>query len=233
VRRAILYLVAAAFVSILISKNGQEGPSRGGESTSFGADQTQQVEKTASSQAEGEAARMWVVVDRLRRRTCPSTNCGIVRVYFFREAVDVFERKDTWVRVTKYYDAWCVNGRSRYVDSGNASCSSENGISNGQFAEWVDSRYLNRTEPPDPAVGAVGLHKLVAASDDYRIYSGAFAAAAEKLIANSTCTEADFKEMGGFVKSTSKKGSVYFIYCGGFTVANRIYLDAKTGRTFR
>jgi hypothetical protein len=176
---------------------------------------------------------MWVTSDRLARYTCPSASCGIVGRLFFREAADVAEIKGDWARVSKRYDASCTGGKSAYVDEGNASCTTENGIEGGQFAEWVEAKYLSPNRSADPAEGATGFSKLVGGSDDFRIYEAAFVKAAQKLIADRECTEADFKEMGGFVKSTNNKGPVYFIYCGGMTAANRIYLDASTGRTFR
>ena len=59
--------------------------------------------------------------------------------------------------------------------------------------------------------------------------------AAAQLIAGGTCTRKDFKDMGGWMKSVNqyRDRPVYFTYCGGMTSANKIYLDASTGKTFR
>jgi hypothetical protein len=176
---------------------------------------------------------MWVTSDRLARRTCPSTSCGIVGQHFFREAADVVGIQGDWARISKRYDASCVGGKSQYVDDGNAACTTDNGIVDGQFAEWVEVKYLSPIRPADPAEGATGLSKLVGGSDDFRTHEQAFVKAAQKLMDNGDCTEADFVEMGGFVKSFNDKGPVYFIYCGGMTAANRVYLNVSTGRTYR
>ena len=64
--------------------------------------------------------KAWVTSERLNRRTCPATSCGIVGRLFYREGVQVLEKRDGWVRVTKYYDASCYNGQSEYVDAGMA-----------------------------------------------------------------------------------------------------------------
>ena len=46
--------------------------------------------------------------------------------------------------------------------------------------------------------------------------------------------EADFRELGGWIKSTNNRNrSIYFIYCGGSTASNRRYLNAETGEVFR
>lgn len=176
-------------------------------------------------------AQMWVNVDTLNRRTCPSTSCGVVGKTFFREAVTVHETKGDWARITKYYDASCSAGRSRYVDTGNADCSPANGIEGGRFAEWVSVKMLSSTRPADPGANASGVAKLVAKSDHFNRYERQFVQAAEKLLASGECTERDFLDMGGWVTSTNKGSGVYFTYCRNGQ--DRIYLDVSSGRTFR
>jgi len=178
--------------------------------------------------------RYWVTSERLSRRTCPSESCGVVGQFFFREGTAIHERRDGWARVTQFYDASCVNGRSEYVDTGNAACDTPNGISEGQFAEWVSAAYLAEDRPADPAETASGGEELIAGSDDFARYRTAFAEAAQSLVAQRRCTEGDFRAMGGWVKSTTHRNQpIYFTYCGGSTVANRLYLNADTGEVFR
>jgi hypothetical protein len=180
------------------------------------------------------ASEAWVTTDRLNRRTCPAVTCGIVGSLMFREKATIYEEKNGWARVSKYYDASCQNGLSQYVDSGNAACTEGNGIVNGRFAEWVSLEYLIDTRPPDPGASATGDYALVSGSDDYARYKDVFARAAAKLIASGRCTEQDFKDMGGWVASTEHRDSpVYFTYCGGMRIQNRIYLNAATGNIFQ
>lgn len=89
--------------------------------------------------------------------------------------------------------------------------------------------------PADPAASAAADETLVAQSDDFQRHRRAFAAAAAQLIADGRCTRQDFLEMGGWLKSVNeyRDQPVYFTYCGGMTNANKIYLDASTGRIFR
>jgi len=176
----------------------------------------------------------WVSSDRLHRRTCAAATCGSVGLFFLRQKVAIYEEKNGWARVTKYYDASCEDGKSQYVDDGSSECSPENGIANGKFAEWISADHLSSTEPDDPGAGATGDHALVKGSDDYRIYSDMFAKAAADLISSGRCKRADFEEMGGFLKSTNHRNRpIYFTYCGSMTIENRIYLDAETGKTFK
>ncbi|MBJ6137036.1 hypothetical protein [Marinobacter litoralis] len=88
------------------------------------------------------------------------------------------------------------------------------------------------TEPlPDDSAIAEAVSK----SDDYSTYESEFIAATKNLLKSEQCSIGDFKEMGGWMKSTTtyKDEPVYFTYCGGMTISNRIYLDASKGETFR
>ena len=177
--------------------------------------------------------QLWVTTDRTDRHTCPSTKCGVAGRLMFREGVEVLERKGEWARITKAYLASCVAGKSEYVKDGNKSCTTANGIKDGKFAEWVQVKDFSKDRPEDPAEGASGDDSLIKGSDDYKIYKTQFSRAARQLINDGTCKEADFQEMGGWMASSNRGQGMYFTYCGGMTLSNKVYLDAKTGKTSR
>lgn len=188
------------------------------------------VEATQETQSTADKGKLWVTTQYADRHSCPSEECGIVGRLFFREAATPMEAKDGWVRVTKVYDASCQNGESQYVDKGNAACTTANGITNGQFAEWVKESQLSVARPADPAETASADESIVADSDDFTQYRAAFAKVARELIASGRCTAGDFKEQGGWVKSVNQRDQpIYFTYCGGMTAANKIYMNAETG----
>ncbi|MBC7281968.1 hypothetical protein [Hoeflea sp.] len=172
--------------------------------------------------------QMWVAVDIANRRTCPSTDCGVVGKLFFRESAKVAETVNGWARVSRYYDAACSGGRSAYVEAGRMDCTSQNGINDGQFAEWIRLDMLAQSRPADPGAGATGTAKLVAQSDDFHRYLSEFVTAAETLLVSGRCSAKDFASVGGFIKSTSKGPGVYFTYCGGGS--DQVYLDVTTGK---
>lgn len=176
---------------------------------------------------------LWVSADRVSRHTCPSVKCGVAGQLMFREGVEVLETKGAWVRVTKPYAASCSGGVSEYVKSGNSACVASNGIVKGMFAEWVPTKSLTKDRPADPGENASGDNALVKNSDDYRLYPSQFAKAARELIDDGICTAADFQEVGGWMSSTNKGHSMYFMYCGGMTKANRLYLDVRSGKVSR
>lgn len=104
-----------------------------------------------SSPAAGDT-RKWVAVDQLERFTCPSTECGIVGRFFFRESLPVLETKDGWSRVSYYRTAGCFDGKSLYVETGRDECVADNGIVNGKYSEWVLSDFLASEAPAEPIV---------------------------------------------------------------------------------
>ncbi len=170
---------------------------------------------TLAQETTESSPKYWVTSERLNRRTCPSDNCGVVGQFFFREGVTIHEQRDGWARVTNLYEASCIKGRSEYVDTGNASCDPANGITNGQFAEWVSADYLSKTRPPDPSENASGLEAVVADSDDFARYHAVFAEAARSLIAQSRCTERDFQEIGGWSKSSNHRNHLFHLLWRG------------------
>ncbi len=88
-----------------------------------------------------------------------------------------------------------------------------------------------------PALGSdeSAIVKALRLSDDLSRYESAFVKATTDLVASGRCALADIEENGGWVKSTTtyRNEPVYFVYCGGLTVANRIYLNAETGSIFK
>lgn len=93
--------------------------------------------------------RMWIDDGSNKRRTCPSTDCGIVGRFFPGESVAVYRTVNGWSQVSGYYSAACHEGASAFVDSGNRDCTKENGIDKGEFAEWVRSDFLAAEQPTD------------------------------------------------------------------------------------
>jgi hypothetical protein len=74
----------------------------------------------------------------------------------------------------------------------------------------------------------------VSQSDDFKKHEKAFVTAARRLVSVGTCKMSDFEEVGGFLKSMNHKNKpIYFTYCGGMTIPNRLYLNVSTGEVFK
>lgn len=75
---------------------------------------------------------------------------------------------------------------------------------------------------------------MISQSEDYLAHKDEFDTAAAILVKMGRCTPDELQEMGGWWKSVSHKPKpVYFTYCGGMTVANRIYVDTSTREIFK
>ncbi|KFE33221.1 hypothetical protein DN31_85 [Vibrio mimicus] len=68
-------------------------------------------------------------------------------------------------------------------------------------------------------------------SDDFLTYKEKFLTTTDTLLKEGICSPKDFEELSGWVRSvTFGTEPVYFIYCGGLSQANKIYLNVETGK---
>lgn len=90
-------------------------------------------------------------------------------------------------------------------------------------------------DTPALGSGVSTIAKAIRQSDDFGKYEDVFVKATADLVGSGRCTLKEFEENGGWVKSTTtyRNEPVYFMYCGGLTTANRIYLNAETGGIFK
>ncbi|QQX81104.1 SH3 domain-containing protein [Shewanella sp. KX20019] len=159
-----------------------------------------------------KAGDYYVSANRLSVRLAPSTSGSITNTLNRKQKVEVFEVKNGWARVSKYYNG-SVEGKS------------------GQVARWVSAKYLSTTRPTDNFTSNTKLEKAIKNSDNYSLYRNNFIKLSDKLIKQGKCNLADYTEMGGWVRSTTHKPKpIYFTYCGGFSKSNKVYINAKTGR---
>lgn len=159
----------------------------------------------------------YVTSNKLNVRLEPDKTGKITNTLYKRQKVEVFQVKDGWARISRYYDGG-VEGVS------------------GEVARWVFAKYLSTNRPAEEQVSNLNspVAKAIKSSDDFLKYQSVFVSASEKLIKYGKCSLGDFKEIGGWWRSTNHKPKpVYFTYCGGMTKSNRIYLNAANGSTFK
>lgn len=159
----------------------------------------------------------YVTADHLNVRLAPSAQGKLTNKLAHGSRVDVQEVRSGWARISKFY-----SGYSEGV--------------NGKVARWVSARYLSKNKPQQETANAASgpLAAALSHSDDYAKHKAQFLAASRKLINQRKCSLGDFKEMGGWMHSSSAGSKpVYFTYCGGMRKQNRIYLNAATGKTYK
>ena len=81
----------------------------------------------------------------------------------------------------------------------------------------------------------VEIWEAIAQSDDYNVHRAAFTKAASYLLTTNRCTHRELTEYGGFWKAQGedKYEPIYFTYCGGNHIENRLYVDASTGKVYK
>ena len=159
----------------------------------------------------------YVTSEKLNVRLAPNKTGKITNTLYMRQKVEVFQVKDGWARISRYYDGG-IEGLS------------------GDVARWVFAKYLSTNRPAEEQETNLNspVAKAIKSTDDFSKYQKLFVSASEELIKSGNCSLGDFTEMGGWWRSTNHKPKpVYFTYCGGMTISNRIYLDTVTGKTFR
>jgi hypothetical protein len=158
----------------------------------------------------------YVTVDQTDERIGPSAKAKSTNTLFKRQKVTVLELEGGWARVSEYYDG-TVEGVK------------------GRVARWVAASVLSPQMPAEDKVpgGGSALGQALKDSDNFARHHAAFMKGSQSLIDSGRCKVQDFKDNGGWSKSTNHAGEVYFAYCGGMRRENRFYLDVKSGRTFQ
>jgi len=156
---------------------------------------------------------LYVDLARLGVREKPDAQAFVERVLYRGDKVKILERKAGFGRITDYFV---------YEENG------------PEVAEWIPLDGL--VEQP-PVISAEERRKTVtqyiANSDDFKLYETAFVQKTDELLKNETCVPEDFEELGGWVKSLKyQEREVYFVYCGGRKLANKIYFDIQSKEIF-
>ncbi|WP_128164515.1 SH3 domain-containing protein [Vibrio chagasii] len=164
-------------------------------------------------QPEPEQTEFYVLDRKLEVVEQPEID-GLVTDYLYKgEKVEVLEKQGDWARISDYI----------VLKEGGP-----------EIAEWVAMSGLSNDEVviSDKENKEI-LDSYLVKSDDLKLYQEKFRNSVAKLISEGECEPSDFEELGGWVKSVRySERDVYFIYCGGLSLENKIYLDVNTNEIF-
>ncbi|MEE3682370.1 SH3 domain-containing protein [Actinobacillus pleuropneumoniae] len=146
----------------------------------------------------------YVAVNSANVYLAADSEAKVTNVLTLGEKVDVIEQYNGFSRISKYYD-----GQVEGVY--------------GQVARWIKNENIS-SKPLDAniAQNETELEKALKGSDDYQLFKKQFIVESRKLIDSGKCKLSDFKEMGGWMKSSTK--GMYFTYCGGMSLGNKQYI---------
>ncbi|MCY9824611.1 SH3 domain-containing protein [Vibrio chagasii] len=164
-------------------------------------------------QPEPEQTEFYVSDRKLKVVEQPEVD-GLITDYLYKgEKVEVLEKQGDWGRISDYI----------VLKEGGS-----------QTAEWVSMSGLSNDEVIiSEKENKEILDSYLVKSDDLKLYQETFRNSVAKLISEGECEPGDFEELGGWVKSVRySERDVYFIYCGGLSLENKIYLDVNTNEIF-
>ncbi|MEZ9448344.1 SH3 domain-containing protein [Vibrio splendidus] len=164
-------------------------------------------------QPEPEQTEFYVLDRKLEVVEQPEID-GLITDYLYKgEKVEVLEKQGEWARISDYI----------VLKEGGP-----------QTAEWVSMSGLSNDEVIISQKESIEiLDSYLVKSDDLKIHKEKFRNTVAELISDGKCDPSDFEELGGWVKSVKYSDrDVYFIYCGGLSLENKIYLDVNTNEIF-
>tara|TARA_B100001059_G_scaffold210106_1_gene223548 strand:+ start:69 stop:749 length:681 start_codon:yes stop_codon:yes gene_type:complete len=168
---------------------------------------------TMDLQPEPEQTEFYVLDRKLEVVEQPEIDGLIIDYLYKGEKIEVLEKQGDWVRISDYI----------VLKEGGP-----------QTAEWVSMSGLSNDEVIiSEQESKEILDSYLVKSDDLKVHQEKFRNTVAKLISEGECDPSDFEELGGWVKSVKYSNrDVYFIYCGGLSLENKIYLDVNTNETF-
>ncbi|MEZ8205329.1 SH3 domain-containing protein [Vibrio splendidus] len=164
-------------------------------------------------QPEPEQTEFYVLDRKLEVVGQPEID-GLITDYLYKgEKVEVLEKQGEWARISDYI----------VLKEGGP-----------QTAEWVSMSGLSNDEVIISEKESIEiLDSYLVKSDDLKLHKETFRNTVAELISDGECDPSDFEELGGWVKSVKYSDrDVYFIYCGGLSLENKIYLDVNTNEIF-
>ncbi|MGX9416611.1 hypothetical protein ACXJY6_10610 [Vibrio sp. RC27] len=150
---------------------------------------------------------------RLPVRNQPDDKVYPDRYLYKSESINVIEIKDGWGRISGYYTL--NDGDKEYAEW----------IKMDGVVDWVP--IITKEERDEMLTSYIGK------SDNFHMYKEKFFTITDSLIKEKICTPEDFEEVQGWMRSINyKERNVYFVYCGGLRVSDKIYFDVDSGEMF-
>jgi hypothetical protein len=171
------------------------------------------MDKSAPEDTKQVNIQYFVNKRRIGVRRLPSEDAFPVRYLYKSDPVTVREIKDGWGRISNYYVL--KSGGTEYSEW----------VKMDSLIDWVP--IITKEEKEEMLTSYIGK------SDNFLLYKQKFFTITDKLIKEKICIPEDFEEVKGWMRSLKYKDrNVYFVYCGGMRVSDKIYFDVDSGEMF-
>ncbi|WP_135383802.1 SH3 domain-containing protein [Vibrio tasmaniensis] len=203
----------AAYYFFVMKKDPTPPEKKEAPAVEVAAQSESDLTSLTTPQPEPEQTEFYVLDRKLKVVEQPEID-GLITDYLYKgEKVELLEKQGEWARISDYI----------VLKEGGP-----------QTAEWISMSGLSSDEVIiSEQENREILDSYLAKSDDLKLHQEKFRNTVAKLISEGECDPSDFEELGGWVKSVKYSNrDVYFIYCGGLSLENKIYLDVNTNETF-
>lgn len=175
--------------------------------------QTSSEELVIDLTPKPENTQFYVASAKLDIMDRPSNDGIIIGALYKADFVEVLEKKDGWARISENF----VYGDGQL-----------------EQADWIEMSFLATEKPTISKKERIEtIDSYIAESDDLLDYRAEFRNATEQLLKDGQCEPKDFEQLKGWVRSINYKDEpVYFVYCDGLELENKIYLDVSTAKLF-
>lgn len=205
----------AAYYFLVMNKEQAEPVEQDGPTQETNAMKDTMDSKPIMDLSQQMEQKIYYVKERRVAIVNDPSEAGVIEGYRYKsDEVEILEKKDGWARISDYIV---------YEDGGE------------EVAEWIFMDGLSKDEVIiSDEENLEILDSYIEESDDLLSYKDQFRKATKELISKGDCSPEDFDELGGWVKSIKfENKEIYFIYCDGMKLENKIYLDVIKNETFR
>jgi hypothetical protein len=141
----------------------------------------------------------------------PNFESQVVGKTELREVVKVYQEKGRWSRVQSWINE--TTGKS----------------------QWIYNEHLS-TEHPGVTVQEryQTIKQLIASTDDFEQYEARFIELTDSVLQSKQCSEEDLTQLKGWIRSFNYPDEpIYYSYCGGLEVEDKLYINLDSGDVFR
>jgi hypothetical protein len=173
-------------------------------------------EDSESSELDSEPepipfTEFFVISPGVEKFAKPNFESQVVGKTELRELVKVYEQNGRWSRVQSWINE--TTGKSQWIYSEHLS-TEHPGIT-------VQERY--RT-----------IKALIAGTDDFEQNEARFIELTDTALKSKQCREEDLAQMQGWIRSFNYPDEpIYYSYCGGLEVEDKLYINLDNGDVFR
>jgi hypothetical protein len=141
----------------------------------------------------------------------PTFESQVVGKTELREVVKVYEERNRWSRVQSWVNE--TTGKS----------------------QWIYNEHLSLENPGDTVQERYrDIKQLIVRTDDFEQHEARFIELTDQVLQSQQCSQSDLEQLQGWIRSFNYPDEpIYYSYCGGLDVEDKLYINLDNGDIFR